>query len=109
MLNDDQNNWLIIMIVAFMGGIVSNIVKPKRRGLVGFVAAGIISVFCGGVSGICASSFGMGNEGQIFIAAIVGISADRILTMYLCGDEKTINNFNATNQQNQIGDKNEQR
>ena len=88
---------------------MSNIVKPKRRGIVGFVAAGVISVFCGGVSGICSACFDLGIEGQIFIAATIGVSSDRILTMYLCHDDKTVNHFNSTNQQNQIGDNNDQR
>lgn len=98
----------MIMVVAFMGGIVSNIVKPKRRGLIGFAAAGIISVFCGGVTGLCSSAFGITTEGQIFIAAIIGISSDRVLTLWLCQDEKTTNNYiqhNSGNSQgNQVAD-----
>ena len=91
-----NDNWIFIGIVAFIAGIVSNIVKPKRRGLLGFAAAGIIGIFCGGIAGVCSVSFGITVEGQIFIAAIVGISSDRLLTFLLC-DRITNNQYNSGN------------
>jgi len=53
----------------------------------------------------------MGMEGQMFIAAIVGVSSDRILTMLLCMDEQVVNNYNSTtyhNEQNGEGSINSQ-
>lgn len=78
------------MIVAFMGGIVSNIYKKKRRGVIGFFCAGVVSVFCGGVAGMCSSGLGTSTQGQVFIAAIIGVASDLILTKLLCPDTAAI-------------------
>jgi len=106
----NDNTWIVICIVAFIGGIVSNIIVPKRRGLLGFAAAGVVSIFCGGVAGICSSVFGIQTEGQIFVAAIIGVMSDRILTIAMTDRITNVqnNSGNSTGVQgtnNNVGDK----
>lgn len=73
-------DWLIIGITAFLGGIVSNIVVPSRRGLYGFVAAGLVGVFCGFIAGVCANEWGASLATQILVAASFGVLGDRIIS-----------------------------
>lgn len=103
-----HSSWMLIMVVAFIGGIVANIVRPTRRGVIGFAASGLVSVFCGTVAAVCSK---LDIEQQILVAAIVGVMSDKLLTWGLNFEftQKVINNnFNAKNQQNQIGENNEQ-
>jgi hypothetical protein len=74
---DEQRSWLTIGVVAFFAGIVANICRPTRRGVVGFAAAGLISVFCGSIAALCSNYTG---EQQVVIAAVVGVFSDRVLT-----------------------------
>lgn len=77
---DEQRSWLTIGIVAFFAGIIANICRPTRRGIIGFAASGIISVFCGSIAALC-SNYNV--EQQVVVAAVVGVFSDRVLTTML--------------------------
>lgn len=103
-------DWLVIAVIAFVGGLVANIVVPQRRGVWGFFGAATIGTFCGGVAGIMAISVEAHPVWQCFVASVAGVLGDRVLSgilqFKLSGN--TTNNFNSTNQQNQFGDDNKQ-
>lgn len=96
--------WLMIAVFAFLGGIVSNIVVPSRRGAWGFLGAAIIGVFCGCAAGMAAQSFGADTGWQVIISASSGVLGDRILTAVFMMTHP--NRFNVTihGGQNNVGD-----
>lgn len=106
-----KDSWLVITIVAFVGGIVANIVRPSRRGIVGFASAGLVAAFAGFTAGMLFGVFGYVTEVQIVVAAVVGILGDRIITWLLhtkfFGDKTIIVNKGGTNVQGDVvgGDK----
>lgn len=73
-------DWLVIGVIGFLGGLVANIVVPIRRGALGFLSAAIVGVFCGGVSGIIAHAYDAPYGIQYGVAALVGVMGDRILS-----------------------------
>jgi hypothetical protein len=76
----DRENWVLMGVLGFMGGIASNILVPARRGLLGFCAAAFLGVFCGSVAGIVASTTDVHVGWQFSLAAFVGVFGDRILS-----------------------------
>lgn len=109
MQHDDPNrfniDWLIIGIIAFLGGIVSNLVVPARRGVLGFAAAGLVSIFTGFVAGVCANDWGASLSVQVLTAAVFGVLGNQILTYVLtCFHERNretiINNYSDSYSQN---------
>lgn len=79
-MTPEREHWVLMGVLGFMGGIVSNILVPARRGLVGFIAAAFIGVFCGSVAGIISSTTTLHLGWQYAIAAFVGVFGDRILS-----------------------------
>lgn len=73
-------DWLVIGVIGFLGGVVANIVVPVRRGAIGFLGAAIVGVFTGGVSGIIAHAYEAPYGVQYGVAAAVGVLGDRILS-----------------------------
>jgi uncharacterized membrane protein YeaQ/YmgE (transglycosylase-associated protein family) len=107
---DERYRWLVVALFAFLGGVVANICRPTRRGLIGFIASGVIGIFCGTT---VALSSNLEAEQQIALAAFVAVFSDKILTWslnldFLDKQKNTWNTFNSTSQQNQIGDDNDQ-
>lgn len=96
--------WFIIGTIAFIGGVVANVIVPSRRGTLGFAGAALIGVFCGGVSGICANSFGAAPGLTYLIAAISAVLGDRVLSGVLAVRQmRTVHvhtQVNGSNQQN---------
>lgn len=76
-------DWLVIGVIGFLGGLVANIVVPVRRGALGFASAAIVGVFCGGVSGIIAHAYDAPYGVQYGVAAMVGVLGDRILSFVM--------------------------
>lgn len=76
----DRENWVLMGVLGFMGGIASNILVPARRGLLGFCAAAFLGVFCGSVAGIVASTTEVHVGWQFSLSAFVGVFGDRILS-----------------------------
>lgn len=102
---------LIISLVAFLGGIVSNIVYPQRRGAAGFIAAAVVGVFGGGVAGASGYYAGFTMGPVILITAGSSVFCDRFLVavfMYLDSRKapKVINIHNEVtgNQQQNVGE-----
>lgn len=100
----DKSNWLDLGIIAFLGGIVANIIVPSRRGLGGFMSAAIIGIFCGGVAGIIAAAFEVHYGVQCFITAAAGVSGDQMLQFVLTVKQRStvINNTIYGSQQQNI-------
>lgn len=106
---DPHNHWPTIGIIAFLGGIVSNIIMPKRRGAMGFISAAIVGIFSGGVAGVAANYFELHLGMQVLITAAFAVMGDRILTAILITRQEKLQNItNVTieggNNQNQFGD-----
>lgn len=103
-------DWFTVGILGFLGGVVSNIIVPLRRGVLGFISAAMVGVFCGGVAGIVANSFEVHYGIQYGTAAMVGVMGDRILTALmqwrLTRGQTTIHNYGPTQQQ--FGNNNDQ-
>jgi uncharacterized membrane protein YeaQ/YmgE (transglycosylase-associated protein family) len=103
----NTSDWLILGLIAFTAGIVSNIIVPDRRGLAGFVAAAIVGVFTGGVAGITANAYDMHPGLQYIISAASGFIGYRVLAWVASvhtGRGDTTVNINGG--QNVIGDRN---
>jgi uncharacterized membrane protein YeaQ/YmgE (transglycosylase-associated protein family) len=75
-----NGNWLAVAVVAFLGGIVSNLVRPERTGIIGFFVSGLIAAFCGFIA---ANTSQLEPDLQVGLAAVVGVMADRLLTFAL--------------------------
>lgn len=71
-------DWLIVGAIAFLGGVVSNIVYPSRRGPLGFVSAAVVGFFGGSVVGWSGSEYGLSLGSLIIITAISSVVADRV-------------------------------
>lgn len=82
MVNKTED-WLFVGIMAFVGGVVTNIIVPVRRGLWGFFQAAIIGVFCGFVAALLASEMGASVNVQRIVAGCVGVLGDRLLSWVL--------------------------
>lgn len=80
---DKRIDWLLIAIIAFLGGVVANIVAPTRRGVLGFVSAAVVGIFCGGVAGLAANSYGASPGAQYLLSAFCGVMGDRLLSALL--------------------------
>lgn len=78
-----NNDHLFIGIVAFVGGVVSNIVHPKRRGAVGMMGAAIVGAFAGFTAAMVSVQLGWDFSRQFIVAAIAGVFGDRTLTYAL--------------------------
>jgi len=86
--------WFAVAIISFMAGVVANIVYPNRRGVLGFISAAVIGIFCGGVSGMSAHALELHNSWVYVISASVAVLGDRVLTFVLCRRERqTTNNY----------------
>jgi MFS family permease len=101
------SDWAIITVIAFLGGVVANIIVPYRRGVWGFVGAALVGIFCGGVTGICAQAFGASEGWQWIFAAAAGVFGDRGLSAVLITrsqrEEKTVINNTISGGLNNIG------
>ena len=99
-----DSTWVVIALIAFLAGIVANIVRPTRRGVLGFVASGTVSVFCGTVAAI---STELDLSNRVVIAAVVGILSDKILDWVLnfeiAGKVVNYNQINTGNGQGNQG------
>ena len=104
-MSHQLEDWLTLGVIGFMGGIVSQIVFPTRRGASGFFASATVGVFCGGIAGMAAESFQAHVGTQYLIAAFSGLLGERALTK-LFGDisskYRTYNTFNIGGDQNQV-------
>lgn len=79
-MGNKTEDWLIIGVIGFLGGVVANIIVPVRRGAWGFLGAAVIGVFCGGVAGIIAHSYDAPYGVQWGLSALVGVLGDRLLS-----------------------------
>ena len=98
-------DWLTVGVIGFLAGIVTNLIVPARRGLLGFLAAAVIGLFCGGMSGIIAGAFDASYGVQYLLAAIFGLCGNQTLTALL-NRQAAYNTINITggNNQNFLGD-----
>lgn len=94
--------WVVITVLAFMGGVVANIVAPSRRGMWGFAGAAIVGVFCGCAAGLSAHAFGAHEGAQYLIASGAGVFGDRVLSGILQSRKEM--NVNVSGGLNNIGD-----
>lgn len=79
-MDTKASDWLIITVIAFMGGLVNNIIDPTRRGMLGFGVAAFVGLFCGGVAGISAHAFGAPAGLQYILSAAAAVFGDRALS-----------------------------
>ena len=81
---------------------------PVRRGALGFLAAAIVGVFCGGVAGITVSALEWHPALQYVITAGTGVLGDRVLSgiMSIRISQSKVTNVSITggNNQNAFGD-----
>jgi len=86
------SDWFVIGVIAFLGGVVANVIVPARRGTLGFAGAALIGVFCGGVAGISANAFGVGQGWEYLIAGIAAVLGDRTLSGALVARDNRVTN-----------------
>ncbi len=97
---DKRLDYLVIGIIAFLGGVVANIVAPSRRGVAGFISAAIVGVFCGGVAGMAAHAYGASPGSTYLVCAACGVLGDRLLSALLerfSNRPAVVNHFNGDN------------
>ena len=91
-------DWLTVGVIGFLAGIVTNLIVPARRGLWGFLAAAVIGLFCGGMSGIIAGAFEASYGIQYLLAAVFGLCGNQTLTALLNRQATTVNIHGGNNQ-----------
>lgn len=97
-------DWLTVGVIGFLAGIVTNLIVPSRRGLLGFLAAAVIGLFCGGMSGIIAGAFDASYGVQYLLAAIFGLCGNQTLTALLNRNAVNSIHIHGGNNQNFLGD-----
>lgn len=79
--------WLVISLIAALGGVTRHVVAPDERvGVSGFASATIVGVFCGGLVASAAQGMNAPIEAQWFVAglgSVCGFSVLRSLLHYL--------------------------
>lgn len=100
------SDWLTLGLIAFIAGIVSNIIIPDRRGVLGFLSAAVVGVFCGGVAGITASAYEIHPGAQYMISAAMGLFGYKALKWIMRISSVTETIVNISGGQNVIGDGN---
>lgn len=96
--------WLAITIFAFLGGIVSNIIVPSRRGALGFVGAAVIGIFTGCSAGFSAYAFGAPLGVILIVSSAAGVCGDRFLTALLKSTTERAMTVNISGGLNNVGD-----
>lgn len=102
----NTTDWIILGLIAFTAGIVSNIIVPDRRGILGFLAAAIVGVFTGGVAGISANAYDIHPGAQYLISATAGFFGYKLLRWAMKWGAGAVTTVNISGGQNVIGDRN---
>lgn len=74
------SEWIFLWVIGFAAGVVTNIVVPARRGLVGFAAAAVVGTVCGGIAGLTAEAFEAPRGVQYLLAFFTGVTGDRLIS-----------------------------
>lgn len=72
-------DWVVIGVIAFVGGLVRNIIVPSRRGIFGYAGAALIGVFCGCTLGFSAHAAEWPRYAQWLLTGAVAFLGDQLL------------------------------
>lgn len=94
-----MEEWLVLCVLGYTGGIVAHLISPHRRGPIGFLSSSVIGSFCGSVMGMTLREFEVHLGLQYLGTACSGLMGNQILSGLLRKNKELADNvtYNITN------------
>lgn len=100
--------WLVISLIAALGGVTRHVVAPDERvGISGFLSATTVGVFCGGLVASLAQGMQAPVEAQWFVAGLGSVCGFSVLRSFLAyldrKPQENHNHYSIHGDVNQVG------